>query len=105
MTQVTSTSSPKSGAIISYSKEYRMDQIEEVMAVHQVMVKGGMSMRMIAKQIGMSPSNHLMNILWTMADDGRIMARKKHYRPNIDSFVWFVSADRLGVVLDKVYGK
>ncbi len=95
----------ESGAILSYPKEQRIAQIEQVIAVHQVTHKTGLSMRQIAKQINMAPSDHLMKLLWHMSDAGYLRAKRKPYRDNMISYLWYVSRDRLGVVLDRVYGK
>ena len=96
---------PISGGVLSLPKTARMEQIERVIAVHQTMQKQGLTMRQIARQIGMSPSDHLMSILWDLAEADRLLCRYKDYRPNIKSFVWFVTPNRLGLVLDQVYGK
>ena len=92
------------GAILSYPKSTRMDQIEKEVAVHQTMSRKPMSMRQIARRLNMSASGHLMSILWDMVDDGRLISEPRPYR---DTTAWDfrVPPDRMLSVLDKVYGK
>lgn len=91
------------GAILSYPKCHRMDQIEKEIAVHQTMSRKPMTMRQLARRLNMSASGHLMGILWDMADQGRLIASPREYR-NQTAWDWKLPADKVGAVLDKVYG-
>lgn len=65
------------------SRDARKGQIEREIAHHQRMEKTGLSMRQIAKRIGMSPSSHLMGILWEMADEKRLISKARDYRDGV----------------------
>lgn len=73
----------------------RKEQIEREIADYQRMNKQGLSMRQIAKRIGMSPSSHLMSILWELAEESRLIAKPLDYRPGMTAWNWKLPPDRL----------
>lgn len=57
-----------------YSREVRRSQILHALALCRMQGSPILSMRQIARRIDMSPSNHVMSILWDMVDLNLIVA-------------------------------
>ena len=105
MLQAIQGNSAQPRPILSYPKSVRIDQIQRAIAIEQAIQKRGLSMRQIASRIQMSPSGHLMSLLWDMNDDGLLIAKPHDYRDNMKRWEFRIPPDRLGVLLDEVYGE
>jgi hypothetical protein len=90
--------------VVSYSKATRMGQVEQQIAEFQILNKKGLSMRQIARRLGMSASGHLMSILWDMAETHRLVAIPRPYRDGMTAWEFKLPPDRLSIVWDSIYG-
>ncbi len=71
---------------VSHSRGERKAQILNVLAIGVGdCTKTKLSMRQIARRIGMTPSAHVMSILWDLVDEGRVIASPRNYR---DMVAW-----------------
>lgn len=93
---------PPQGTIL-YPRDVRKAQIEEQVALHQSIHKKPLTMRQIAHRIQMSPGGHLMNILWEMAEEQRLIAHPRQYRETMTAWDFKLPPDRVDVVLERVY--
>jgi len=88
---------------ILYPRDVRKAQIEEQVALHQTFHKKPLTMRQIAKRIKMSPGGHLMNILWEMSDEQRLIALPRAYRSTVTAWDFKLPPDRVDSVLERIY--
>jgi len=88
---------------IVYPRDARKAQIEEQVALHQSINKQPLTMRQIARRIQMSPGGHLMNILWEMAEEQRLIAHPRPYRETMTAWDFKLPPDRVGTVLERIY--
>jgi len=65
------------------SREVRKEQI-----YRHVRTNPGATSYGIARALGLAPSGHLRNIIWELADEGRIRADVQAYRRNMVKFVY-----------------
>lgn len=88
---------------VSYPKAERIKQIENALAVRVVESKTPATMRQVAKAVGMSPSKHLMNILWDMVDAGKLVADPQPYRPGWTAWYFQIPAHKIDQAVGMAY--
>lgn len=86
-----------------FPKAERIRQIESALAVRAVESKAPASMRQIAKAVRMSPSKHLMNILWDMVDAGKLVANPRDWRPGWTAWDFQIPAHKIDQAIGQVY--
>lgn len=89
--------------IVSYSRGERIKQIEDAMAVRVIESKPPATMRQVAKALGMSPSKHLMSILWDMVDAGKLVANPRPHRPGWTAWEFRIAAHRIDLAIGMAY--
>ena len=60
-------------------------------------------MRQIAKRVHMSPGGHLMDILWEMTDEQRLIPAPRAYRESMTAWDFKLPPERVDVVLERIY--
>lgn len=83
----------------------RESEIEKALAVRSMQNGKAATMRELARITGVSASTFLMNRLWKMVDDGRLIANPEQYHGGVTQVRWLfqLPADRLPNVLGDVY--
>lgn len=84
-------------------REQRKQQIEDAIAIKTLESKGPQSMRQIARAIDMSPSKHVMSILWDMVDDGRLVANPREHRPGWTAWDFQLPPHRIAHAIGMAY--
>jgi hypothetical protein len=88
---------------VSYPREERVKQIENLLAVRVVESKPPATMRQIAKGLGMSPSGRLMGILWDMVDAGKLVANPRPHRPGWTAWEFQIPAHKIDLAVGLAY--
>jgi len=94
---------PATTGKMMYPRAVRKQQIEEVIALRQMVDKKPSTMRQIARGLNMSPSNHLMELLWEMADEQRLIPKPREYRQTMTAWDFKLPPDRAARIVEKVY--
>jgi ferritin-like metal-binding protein YciE len=64
----------------NYKRHERKDQIEQVILEHLYMHRKAMSMRQVAKAIGLTPQRTITDILDEMVSEGRLISKRFKYK-------------------------
>jgi hypothetical protein len=83
----------------------RESEIEKALAIRAMNNGQPATMRELARCTGVSASTFMMNRLWKMVDDGRLIANPEPYGSGVTQTRWLfqVPAHRLPTVLGDVY--
>jgi hypothetical protein len=87
----------------AYSKQEIRKKILDVLAVRAIESKPSASMRQIARAIGKHPNGNMSNVLWSMVDDGLLVANPRPWRPNKTAWDWQIPAHKLEQLIGQVY--
>lgn len=77
------------------SREERKAEIVQWLAIAHQPGAPGLTLRRIAKGLGMKSSNHLMGILWELVDENVLAAEPVEYRPNMTSWLFTVQPHKM----------